>query len=144
MNDYVKIAIGVLVAAGLGYAFGRYAQPARVEIKKEIEVREKEKTTHDTIVTEKEIHRPDGTIEKEKKTEDKTTNSSSTDTKEKTSKVVVSEKPQWKAGVLAGYDLIGIKPVYGAQVEKRILGPISAGVWGTTQSTVGASLSLEF
>lgn len=144
MNDYAKIAIGILIAAGLGYAFGRYAQPARVEIKREVEVKEKEVIKHDTVTVEKEIKHPDGTIEKETRTEDKTVESKKSDTKEKESKVVVSEKPQWKAGALAGYDLNQLKPVYGGEVERRILGPIFVGVWANTQSTVGAKLSIEF
>lgn len=144
MNIYVKVAIGVLVAAGLGYAFGRYAQPARVEIKKEIEIQEKEVVKHDTVIVEKETKLPDGTVVKEKRTEDKTVESRKSDSKEKESTLIVSAKPQWRAGALAGYDLNQFKPVYGGEVERRILGPIFVGVWANTQSTVGAKLSIEF
>lgn len=144
MNDLVKIALAILIAAGVGYGFGRYVQPAKVEIKKEEVIKEVETTKKDIVIVEKETHLPDGTVIKEKKTEDKSTEVVKKEEKTKESTVTTNEKPQWKVQALAGLELGTVGPVYGAGVERRILGPFFAGVYGKTNKEVGASLSFEF
>jgi hypothetical protein len=57
------------------------------------------------------------------------------------------ERPNWKVSALVGFDLATRSPVYGGKIERRILGPLSLGVWGTTSGglpTVGISATLEF
>lgn len=71
-------------------------------------------------------------------------------------KIVTAAKPNWRLGPMVGVDLrtaLGGPPqlipqlgpmVIGVQVERRVLGPISLGVYGQTSGVVGASLTVEF
>jgi hypothetical protein len=84
----------------------------------------------------------------EKDTTTTTTNNTvvddTTDTKASTSTVISNLKPQWKVQALAGLNGNNLgTPVYGADVERRIIGPISAGLYGNTNKEVGLSISLE-
>jgi hypothetical protein len=74
-----------------------------------------------------------------------------TETVEKISKPVL---PDWRVGVLVGIQPVilptpGIPGyVYGAEIERRIVGPFSLGLFGTLdghqQATVGAKVGFEF
>lgn len=73
-------------------------------------------------------------------------------------KTVYRDRPQWSLGVGAGFSIpeaTGSKAGYRlldplgpvilqADVNRRILGPISAGVWGNTSGVVGVGLKLDF
>ena len=65
--------------------------------------------------------------------------------------------PDWRVTALAGANAPALPGLlngnrfdtlehmaFGAQVERRIWGPVSAGAWGLTSGQVGLSLSLEF
>lgn len=133
----VKIlAISGFVLLALGYGIGRYVQPANIkEVEKEVV-----KTQHDVVTVVKEIKRPDGTIEKEIRTEDKTS-------KEKSKESVVeikNNKPDWKVHALYGKNIDDMKDVYGIQVDRRIMANISVSVWGNTSKTIGIGIGYEF
>lgn len=131
--NYVKIAAALVLIGLLGYAIGRYVQPAKVVTQeKEVEV-----VKHDTVTQIKEVTRPDGTKEK-----DTTITDRSTEVAKKESKVVIENlKPQW---MVSGTYGISAVPYYGAQVQRRIIGPVFAGVAANTRSEVFAVVSLEF
>lgn len=67
-----------------------------------------------------------------------------------TSHVETSSKPDWRIGALIGANVNGLLTnptgslVYGAQVERRIVGPFSVGLWGLSSGQGGASVSVEF
>jgi len=70
------------------------------------------------------------------------------------SKTVTIERgqPNWRLGVLTGYskDVKSMIPgipnsiLLGGFVERRILGPISAGIWANTYPGVGVQASVQF
>jgi hypothetical protein len=69
------------------------------------------------------------------------------------SKTVITEKSvnNYRVGILGGYSkgssglLTGIPgTVLGAFVDRKILGPLNAGVWANTQPGVGLQLSISF
>jgi len=74
-------------------------------------------------------------------------------TQETRTVTVTAERPQWSVTALAGASL-GSPPhlipglpgplVVGAQLERRILGPLSAGLWATSSGAGGVSVRLEF
>lgn len=125
----------VLVLLGVGYALGKYTTPERVvtqTITKIVTV-----TQHDTqtVIVEK----PDGTkttiiIDKSKDT----TKQQQTDTK-----TVENIKPQWhvSAQLVPQQGLLG--PVYGLQIERRIIGPVHVGVFGNTDKEFGLSVGVD-
>ncbi len=129
-----KYGLGIIILLiGIGYGIGRYIQPAKIVTKTEIVVKEH---VHTVTVT---VTKPDGT---------KTTTTTQDDdksTKDKSSTVTTQDKPSWKVAGLAGLSLNSLTtPVYGGQIERRIIGPVSVGVWGLTNSTGGVLLSIEF
>jgi hypothetical protein len=62
--------------------------------------------------------------------------------------------PDWEVSLLAGVSVPSIPDIanfdiksdfaFGAQIERRIVGPVSLGVWGLNTGVGGVSLSLEF
>lgn len=134
MKKYLYLGLAGLVLLLIGFAFGKYnTKPEIKEVVKEVEV---EKKSVETII--KEIIKKNGT----KETVTTIKDNSVTSTKKEVSKEANPSKPQWKAQAL--YGLVDKKTVYGLGIERRILGPISAGAFGLTNSTYGISLSLEF
>lgn len=123
--------IAIILIGLLGYATGRYIQPAKVETH-EIQVVKQEVRT----IT-KEITSPDGTITKEVTNETVSEKDNSKDSK------VNNVKSQWKAQALVGLDS-DFKSLYGIDVEHRFIGPVSAGAWVNTNREFGISVSLEF
>lgn len=171
-NNYKKYAAALAVSLLIGYAFGRFTTPTKVEIKKEIVTVEKKVIDTEemkridlernkklrTITTE--ITRPDGTKEKVTRHVESSTLSRTTDSEKKTkeetekevhetdSKVVENNRSSVSISALAGFDVLNIttpqKPVYGGHIQKSILGPINAGIFGLTSGTCGVSLGLYF
>lgn len=144
MNNYVKLGVGAIIVFAVGAGTALYVRPATVVTKTEEVVKEVDRVKKDVVVVEHEVKRPDGTVEIDRTTTDKSTETSKKESDTKSSTVVTNAKPQWKAQALAGLSLDKLVPVYGAGVERRIIGPISAGVWGTTDRNLGVSVSLEF
>jgi hypothetical protein len=68
-------------------------------------------------------------------------------------RVEVQVRPDWKVTPMVGLDVPRViqNPVaaqsaivFGGQVERRILGPISAGAWGLSNGNAGVSVTVEF
>jgi hypothetical protein len=89
------------------------------------------------------ITAPDG-----KKTKTETTevdSHTSTETKKSVDVVVKPKQPIINFSALAGTDINQpFKPIYGVSVSKEILGPVTAGVWVLSNSTVGISVGVNF
>jgi len=136
MNNMKIIFGGALMLFALGFGLGKYSQPNKSSESNTTETDSKKETS----TTVKEEIRPDGTKIKETTT----TSKKETSTKDESIKIVDNAKPDWKVEALAGFNLDTDHPVYGAVVEKRLMGNIFIGVWGTTDKQVGLSASLEF
>lgn len=144
MNNKVLIGGSILLVL-LGYATGRYIQPAKIVTKTEVVTKTNTVTVDHihTVTVTKEL--PNG----EKDTTTVTDNNSTTKEKEtiddKSSTVTTYSKPAWKVSALAGLNANNIgTPTYGGQIEHRLVGPIGAGIWGLSSGQGGISLSLEF
>lgn len=63
-------------------------------------------------------------------------------------KLVVTEKslPDWRVTPMVGVNISNGfgQLVYGGEVQRRILGPVSVGAWGLSSGLVGVSASWEF
>jgi len=134
----ITICCVALVAA---FAFGRFEAPTKVVTKTvEVEkiVEHKNIETH-TTVTKK----PDGTVTVIIDKKDKTT--ASDQRRDESTKIVERDAPAWKVGVMAGTLVTGnFKPIYGASIEHRFVGPIYLGVFGLNNGTAGLTVSLSF
>lgn len=156
MSDFMKkIALLALVLL-VGFAAGRYSSPTKIEETREVKTDTKtntnvqeDKNKSRTKIT---VIMPDGTkrIVERTKTTDKLrdTSTSETHVDEKSTKLVENKHSTLSVAALAGVSVHGFsldtKPVYGAHVQKSILGPISLGAWGLSNQTGGLSLGLQF
>ncbi len=52
--------------------------------------------------------------------------------------------PDWRVGGLIGMDLTHGAPVYGLQIERRIIGPLHVGAWGLASGAAGVSVGITF
>lgn len=134
----------VVIVAGAGYGIGRYLQPAQIEIKEIEVVKEIEVIKKDVVTVIKEVERPDGSKERHTTIEDRSRETTKKESEKETSTTIVNEKPQWRAQALLKLNNVLTLPVYGAGIERRIVGPFSAGVWATTDRNIGVSASFEF
>lgn len=148
--------IGILLLAlGIGVAFGRYTLPARVveknveivkEVTREVEVekKDKKKNVQTKIV---ETWWPDGRHTKETYVLDTSTividKRDETDTERESvkivEKIIENAKPQWSASAGASF-----QQIYTFGIDRRVIGPVFAGLYGRTDKEFGVNVRLEF
>jgi hypothetical protein len=158
----VLVVVAVAVA---GYSAGRFSAPAEVEervsvatvyrdriVEKRVEVRGR-----DRIVYRDSTSTPDGTVhvievEKTIDVERVAVATDATREGQQTIEVIkrVEVRPGWRVAVLAGASLsapavpIAGPLVLGVEIDRRIVGGVSAGVWANTGGAAGLAVSLEF
>lgn len=143
MNYKTIAAISIVLALG-GYAVGRYLQPPEVVTKEVEKIKEVEVVKRDVKTIIKEVVRPDGSKETVTTIDESTRENTRRQTDTAKEVTVAPAKPQWKAGATVKASLTNVLPVYGVQIERRILGPFYVGVQGWTDSTVAVGISMEF
>lgn len=129
--------ISLIVVAGLAAATTRFyfpqVQSKTVTVEHEVE--------HNNIVTVTHtVHDANGAV-------DTTTTVTDHSTKiESNSQTALVNKPlDWHVGALVGMDVHkGLIPIYGASLDRRILGPVTVGGFGLTNGTIGVSIGLSF
>lgn len=140
------------------YAIGRWAAPEKVVVKKEIvEVEKKTDSSSSEANKQKDtethiIEHPDGTKETvitthenwEKNHSDNSSSISSSS--EKDSKEVTNSRSKVTISAMGGVNLDSLigPPILGVSATKPILGPITVGLWGLSNKTLGASVGLTF
>ena len=168
----IAAAVAILLSVG-AFVAGRFSAPLKVEtrdvervvfkdrvVEKVVTVERAAKvetrivyrdrvTTRDGTVTEREIER---TASKEDAA--KLVDSSRVEVRvvEKlvTKTVVTTLRPDWRVAVHAGASLrppiltIAGPMVLGVEIDRRIAGGLSAGLWVNTSGAVGAAVSFEF
>ncbi len=140
MNNNIKtsLLIGALV---LSFAVGRFLTPTK--IKTEVKTVEVEKVV--TIVEKRIItihEKPDGTKDTTEVV-DSVTNSH-TDTLAKDSlREEIKNKSTLNVSVLSAMQLPNTAIIYGASVQKSLIGPVTIGAFGFTNKTIGLSLGLN-
>jgi hypothetical protein len=136
--------IGIILLIAIAFAVGRYLTPTKI-VTKTNTITVNHDIIHDhvtTVVVTKEL--PNGEKDTTTTTTDNTVVDDKTNANASTSTTISNVKPQWKVQALAGLNGNNITvPVYGADIERRIIGPISAGLYGNSNKEVGLSISLE-
>jgi FKBP-type peptidyl-prolyl cis-trans isomerase len=155
-NPYVrKTAIYVIVFT-VGAAAGYFSLPAKVVTKTEtkivekiVEVRAQDKKERQNVRIV-ETKKPDGTVVKTteiiKEKDTKTNVATNTDRTEdnKTEKTVEYSKDGLLISVTASTNLDRPGLSYGAEVQRRLFGPLWLGAHGSTDKTFGMSLGVSF
>lgn len=146
----LKITVIAAAIFTLGVAVGRFSLPQKVITKTETKIVEKvvlekeKKADKEIIVTER--RRSDGTVTKRTEIKDKsvTTTKETADTTVNSLTHTVTEYRQDLYKLRALSALHSGEIVYGAGVERRLLGPFWLGAWALTDKTLGLSLGLTF
>jgi hypothetical protein len=149
MTDKVKI-IGVVVGLLVSFAFGEYLgrkSDTHTTITTKVDDKtQQDKDTH-TKTTITETKDPSGKDTKVTViTQDQDTKTTETkDTSTKTDTVTTSSnKPQYNVSALMAYDIHTLLPTYGISASKQFIGPITIGVFGLTNGTIGLSAGVNF
>lgn len=139
----------VLIGVALGGAMGGYwFAPQKIKIEERIVEKKVVQTVKDqdkNVVRVRE-KRPDGTVVTRTEVNTKTTERSKTDeSREQEKTKTVQRGASMNLSLLAGkrLDDLSQPPVYGVAVSRAVLGPISLGLWGLTDKTVGVSLGVQ-
>jgi hypothetical protein len=128
-----KIYTALIVAAlGAGIYIGKSMFSKTVEVEKEV-------VRTDVVTVVKTIERKDGTKETTSTTTDK-----SVAKKDSTSTVAVVPRSQYHVSVSGSRSLDDSNIVYGLQIEKSFIGPLSLGVRVQTDKQIGLVVGYEF
>lgn len=139
MNMRLYVLLGLLLVV-IGYSLGRYTTPEKVVTKTVIDTKTVTVVQHDIQTVE--VDKPDGT--KTITVVDKSVDTTKQQIDESQIKVVENSKPQWKVSAQLAPKAVAYEYFYGAQVERRVLGPVFVGAFGNIDHTLGVSLGLEF
>lgn len=146
MNIPLKFKVIIyVVALALTFGIGRYTAPGS-ETKSQTITQEKEKEKTHTQATTTTIKTPDGT-EKTVTVTDVVATSTTVKSENNTTQTVLrAEHKTLNVSLMAGYDIrdVGAAPRYGLTVTKEILDPLTIGIWGISNSTVGLSVGINF
>jgi cytoskeletal protein RodZ len=146
----IAIALLILVAVFLA---GRFSRPAKVVT--ETKIVEVEKKTSDTTTgshkdtTTTTVTNKDGTqtttTHAVEDTGSHTHSTEANNTSTDISKTVINSDSRINLSVLGGAQITSpSSTVFGGAASKKILGPVTAGVWGLSNGIVGLSLGLSF
>ena len=168
LKRFGVIALAVVVSSAAGFSAGRFSAPLKVETKevervvyqdrvvekvitKKVKAEDRvvyiDRTITDAGVREL-ITETTKTLEGERTKDESTRDLMHESDKQREVKTVL--RPDWRASVLVGASmrepaLVITGPlVIGVQVERRIVGGVSLGVWANTVGAAGASGSIEF
>jgi hypothetical protein len=164
--------VAAVGSIALAFLFGRFSAPTRtveravehtVYRDREVKVQEAAKVEIQERVVFRDrtiIKRVDGTVIQRDVERTDTGQATATATRQEETRVeyrdreVVKEKrvdapKDWSVALLVGSSLslkpIGLGPVvYGASVQRRIIGPVSVGLWGLSNGTGGLSAGVTF
>lgn len=159
--DRLAFVVSLLAVAAVAFAAGRFSAPLQVEERERVEYRDRvvervvqAKAQTKTVYVDRVITR-DGEV-RERIVERRDTK---TDTKTDTARenagssdrsATTTARPDWRVGVLVGASArepllpIAGPLVIGVEVDRRIVGGLSVGVWASTSGAAGAALALEF
>lgn len=154
MTTKTKVIISTVVIL-ISFAAGRFSSPEKikietkiVEVEKKISKTDKKKDTRVKVVT---VERPDGTKETTKTIESTATSQNTSASSKSSDSHSVNETTRSSSrlnlSVLGGVSyspFVGVKPVVGGHISKDIVGPISVGIWGTSNIEGGISLGVTF
>lgn len=143
MNLKYSLLTALLIGLA-GYATGRYLQPAEIITKQVEVVKEIEVVKRDVKTVIKEVVRQDGSKETITTIDESTRERTHKDTDTRKEVIQTAQKPQWEFGIMTKISIDKPIPTYGAQIERRIVGPFSVGLQAWSDASIGASINVEF
>jgi hypothetical protein len=135
----------ILLALIISFASGRYLTPTKIQEKIVIQEVVKESSKSELEHTTREIKKPDGTIIREVILSDKKETAKEQSRSELKEKLVLTDKPNYRIGIIPKYSLETKEINYPVTIEKRIYGPVFIGVYiNPNLKEFGIPISVEF
>lgn len=141
---YVLIGflLALVVVFASGYYFGLQGSTPTT-ITKTDENKMTDKKVNEVTTTTR-VKKPDGTVTTVRTTSENETVS----TKDTTQSSVVQTQPKHStlsiSALVALNPATGLQPIYGISATKEVLAPVTLGVFGLTNGTLGASIGVNF
>lgn len=148
MSTKTMVIIYILSIA-VATAVGRYTVSSNVIKTKEVTTEEQKQADKDvhTVTKTVVVKQPDGkevtTTVTDTKSETEIKDEKQSNTKEQ---VVIKATAKINVSLLGSYSFQTPTkvPAVGLSISKEILGPVTAGVWGMNNGTLGVSIGLDF
>jgi hypothetical protein len=134
LKVYGIVALVFLLSLGGAYQYGKSKATVVTQVQEVEKVVEK----RDVITVVKEVTRPDGTKETITTKEDKSVINS------KREKETTVAKNNWFISAGAGYNFDKTAAVYQVDINRRVLGDLFIGAYGTTNKELGIKVGIEF
>lgn len=143
-SQHIKTIFLILGALILSFTIGRYSVKNEVITKTiEVETHENKEIRKHTETTTKKA--PDGTTTTTTTTDTNTTSQKDQSKEIDTQKIIEAVKPKLNVSALMGYNRNNLHElIVGVHISKELLGPVSFGVWVTTEKSFGVSVGLGF
>lgn len=141
LRVFIVVLILVAAIAGVaGYFYARKTVPVKVEIQEVEVIKEVEIIKKDVKIVEKIIERPDGTKEKERIIEDRSTETTTKDS-QKVVQTQIDYRHKWRLGYMYAP---ARTENHGIFVERRITNRIVGGLFTQFNGTTGVMIGFEF
>lgn len=127
-------ALILILVMLIGFIVGRNTVDKSTQDVKETDTNAQVKTV---IVEKKE---KDGTIE----TTTTTTKDVVSVSKEDKTQTIAPTKSLYNVQAIIATDFKSVQPIYGVSASKQFLGPVSLGVFGLTNKTIGVTIGITF
>ena len=142
----LKLILMVILVAAAAFFIGKYSNTQKTKIKTQFITQTVVVNHHDIRTVVHTVKEPNGTVVTNTTTQDNSTVTGNgikvAKSKETESGSTTSGK--WKISALAGVDFKGGNLAYGAELDRKILGPIYVGAWGLSNSSFGVSIGFQF
>ena len=171
-REWLKRGGLVALGAGLGVLGTAWLRPAKVvektrtvdrvvQVKAESRAEIRQEAKQETVERVRVVYRwrkPDGSeVTKETESEGRRTETERRGSSEdrrvlalrheqiaERVKLIERSAPNWGIGAQAGLRLGDLKPVFGGEVSRRVVGPVWLGAWANTSGAFGLSARVEF
>lgn len=140
----IKTQLIILGAVSLvAFASGRYTAKAP-DVAEAIKAVTQDNTHQDVHTTKVIVQTPDGTVKTTETTDTQTQTVEKIATQE--SEKITSPKSTLNISALVAEDFSKgtLTPIYGVSVSKEFSGPVTVGLFGLTNGTLGVSLGINF
>lgn len=160
-REWIAGVLALVIIAGLAFSAGRFSAPLQVETRDVERVVYRDRVVTVKAKAETKVIYRDRTVTPDGAVRDLTT--TRTDTREgsastgdhaseteRKAETKTTLRPDWRVGAKAGASLVtpaltlSGPVVVGVEVERRIAGGVSAGVWVNSVGAAGVGISMEF
>jgi hypothetical protein len=134
------VVLSLLIGAGSSY----YFSPTKVVTKFVTQVQIKDVIHTNVVTVTKTIKQPNGAVETDTTKTDLSITNDQSQTVAESDKSVTRKESDWKASVQFSSSSTLPEYLYGASIDRKLLGPIYIGAFGNASRVFGAEVGISF